>query len=132
MVSLRNEDEISAILNELGDAWQRGDGTQFAAAFAEDADFINILGMHAKGRSEIAAWHDQLFKGIYAESAAVFSLKAARRLTDDVTHMVVDTVLDVPAGPRAGRIETVADGVLVRKGGRWEIAAFHNTRVVRP
>ncbi len=125
-------DEINSILATLADAWRRGDGAGFAAAFAEDADFINILGMYTQGRSQIGAWHDQLFRGIYAGTAAVFSLKSFRKLSDDVTHMLVASVLDVPAGPRAGRIETIANGVLVRNAGRLEIAAFHNTRIVPP
>ena len=121
--------EIQAVLDSLAAAWDRGDGAGFAAPFAEDADFINILGMHLRGRAPIAAQHDRIFTGIYAGSTAALHLTQARWLADGVAYAVVDCAIEVPTGPWTGRVETKASAVLVRTGGGWRIAAFHNTRL---
>ena len=120
---------VLEVLAALVRAWARGDGAGFAAAFAEDADFINILGLHLRGRTPIAAQHDQIFSSIYRGSKAGFDLVQARRLGPDIIHAVIDCAVEVPAGPMAGRVETRASAVMVRTGGRWRIAAFHNTRL---
>jgi uncharacterized protein (TIGR02246 family) len=39
-----DEAAIRAILAQLADAWNTGDGAAFAAPFAEDADFIAFEG----------------------------------------------------------------------------------------
>jgi len=35
-------------------AWINGDGVDFASHFTEDADLVNIHGMHIRGRQAIA------------------------------------------------------------------------------
>ncbi|HEV2364842.1 MAG TPA: SgcJ/EcaC family oxidoreductase [Caulobacteraceae bacterium] len=121
-----------SILAEMREGWLAGNGARFAATLTDDADYINPEGLHFHGREAIAAWQDSLLHGHYAGSRPVFDLIACRRLTDDVAHLVVDTSLAVPGGPRAGLIRGKADAVMVRQDGAWKVAAFHNSRVVEP
>ena len=60
---------IGATLAAMGDAWERADGASFATAFAEDADFVNILGAAFSGRGSIAAQHQLIFDTIYKGGA---------------------------------------------------------------
>jgi hypothetical protein len=48
-------DDAAALVTRLENAWNSGDGPAFVAPFAEDADFVNVLGMHVRGRDAIAA-----------------------------------------------------------------------------
>jgi uncharacterized protein (TIGR02246 family) len=127
------ESEVAPIVRELQDAWNAGDGTAFAAPFADDADFVNVYGMHARGRDVIAAGHEGIFRSVYAGSRVEYRVKSARRLREDVALVHLHAHLSIPAGPTAGEIDALPSLVLVRgDGGGWRIASFHNTFVREP
>jgi uncharacterized protein (TIGR02246 family) len=120
--------EIEAIVRHLQTSWNAMDAEAFASPFQEDADFVNIVGEHARGRSAIVEGHRAIFRDFYADSTTELTLTATRLLTPDVALAHVHSVLDAPKGPLAGRNTAVFSMVLTREDGRWTIAAFHNTR----
>jgi uncharacterized protein (TIGR02246 family) len=65
-------DDAAALAARLQDAWNTGDGAGFAAPFSDDADFVNVYGMHARGRAAIAA------AIVWLLGAAPLLLQAAR------------------------------------------------------
>jgi len=71
-----DETTIKDIITRMIDAWNRGDGAQFAAPFTEGADFIAFEGTHLKGRKQIREFHQRLFdsefKGTRLEGAPKF------------------------------------------------------------
>jgi uncharacterized protein (TIGR02246 family) len=119
---------LEGIVHGLQSAWNAGDGPGFAAAFAEDADFVNIRGEHHKGRAAISAGHEAILRTVYAGSSYRSVLEAARLVATGVALVHVQAILDVPEGPLAGRHQARYSMVLTRTSGSWEIAAFHNTR----
>ena len=119
--------DIDALVASLESAWNAGSGDGFAAPFAEDADFVNIRAEHFRGRQTIAAGHAAIFSTIYAGSTNHCTVESARLLVDGVALVHVQAVLDVPAGPLAGRISALFSMVVVRAPSGWEIASFHNT-----
>ena len=124
--------EMDALMQGLEDAWNAGDGIGFAAPFADDADFVNVLGMHARGRDAIAEGHDQIFRSVYAGSRVSYTVEAARLLRPEVALVHVYAGLDIPGGPMAGHHEARPSLVLTRDGGEWRIASFHNTFIRDP
>ena len=48
---------VKMVVSSLAESWNRHDMTAFAGAFSEDADFVNVVGMHWQGRQEIEAKH---------------------------------------------------------------------------
>ena len=121
--------DAERLVARLETAWNAMDGTAFAAPFAEDADFVNILGEHFRGRDKIAAGHVGIFGSIYAGSTVHMKLEQVRSLRPDVALAHVHSNLDVPQGRLAGRHTARFSMVLTRGTGGWEIAAFHNTRM---
>jgi uncharacterized protein (TIGR02246 family) len=119
---------VEAIVSRLEAAWNAMDPEAFAAPFAEDADFVNIAGEHARGRAAIVDGHRAIFRDFYADSTAKLTLMAIRLLGPDVALAHVHSVLDAPKGPLAGRNTAVFSMVLTKTDDGWEIAAFHNTR----
>ena len=119
---------VEAIVGHLEAAWNAMDPEAFASPFAEDADFVNIVGEHHRGRAAIVAGHRAIFRDFYADSTTRLTLLAARLLRPDVALAHVFSELDAPKGPLAGRNTAVFSMVLTRENGRWQIAAFHNTR----
>lgn len=122
----------AAIAGRLTAAWNAGDCHAFVAPFAPDADFINIFGLHLRGRQPIADQHAFIFRGVYLGSRAHFEVVDARALTPEVIHAVLSSRVAVPAGPMAGTVATIMNLVLVHAAGAWHIAAFHNTRIAPP
>ena len=56
-----SEAAIRSLYEEVMDAWKRGNGEAFAAAFTEDGDLVAFDGTHFKGRKQIAPFHQELF-----------------------------------------------------------------------
>jgi uncharacterized protein (TIGR02246 family) len=121
---------VGALLIGMATAWERADGASFAAAFTEDADFVNILGGAFSGRQAIAAQHQFIFDTIYKGSHARFELTRFRKISPDVAVAQISAMLNAPGGPRPGVTNTLASATLTKSDGGWAIASFHNTVVV--
>lgn len=124
--------EVAAIVQGMEDAWNAADGEAFTAPFAHDADFVNVFGMYVRDRDEIRRGHEFILKGPYAGSVNRYELQSVRLLRPDVALAHVHAILQVPAGPMAGEHQARYSMVLTRDGGRWQIAAFHNTFIRDP
>jgi uncharacterized protein (TIGR02246 family) len=118
----------SAIASRLMAAWNAADHDAFAAEFTDDADFVNVRGDHHRGRATIGQGHAGIWSTIYAGSTVDYSVAQVRQLAPDVMLVHMKALLQVPAGPLAGQIEAIPSMVVVRDGGEWRIAAFHNTQ----
>jgi uncharacterized protein (TIGR02246 family) len=124
--------EVERLVGGLQAAWNTMDASAFGAAFAQDADFVNIRGEHFRGRDAITAGHAGIFRTIYAGSTTGMTVESTRLLRPDVALAHVRSVLDAPHGPLAGRHAAMFSLVLTRRGSGWEIAAFHNTLEAPP
>lgn len=123
----------------LRDAWNRGDAAGYAALFTADADYVTFNGEHASGRQAIEDSHRWLFAGPLAGSLmgpvdgsgedTEPPPRSLRFVRPDVAVMVTTggVTLAGRTHPGAGR-ESVQTTVLVKDGGRWRVATFHNTR----
>ena len=123
---------LDRLVAELEAAWNTGDSDAFAGAFAIDADFVNVYGMHARGRAAIAAGHRFIFTTIYKDSHVEYRIVSVRELTAGIALVHVSAKLNVPAGPLAGKHEAMWSGVATQLDEGWKFTAFHNTLVKEP
>ncbi|GAA3997933.1 SgcJ/EcaC family oxidoreductase [Sphingomonas humi] len=121
--------DAEAICAALEAAWNAGDGAAFAANFAEDADFVNVLGHHARGRAEIAVGHQGIFEGVYKGSRNRLQVEDLRSLGGSLSLMHVAAALEVPEGPMAGTHRALMSVVVDDAGTAPRIVALHNTFV---
>jgi len=114
-------------------AWNRHDMTALAALFAEDADFVNVVGLWWRSRTEIevahAATHATIFKDSRLEGdiAEVISLglgTAALHVTWTLTGQ--STPDGTPAEPRRGILLLI----LTDTPDGWRIRIAQNTDIV--
>ena len=56
-------------MHAFADAWNAGDATALAALFAEDADFVNVVGLWWSRREDIEAAHAYGFRRIFPGSS---------------------------------------------------------------
>jgi uncharacterized protein (TIGR02246 family) len=53
----KDEQGLRDIVAKLEAAWNAGDSVVWAGFFAEDVDFIHILGVHYTGRAAVETGH---------------------------------------------------------------------------
>jgi uncharacterized protein (TIGR02246 family) len=127
MTPTQDELEIRKLVDGLVAGWNAHDGTAFARQFAADADFTNVMGLHARGRDVIARGHDEIFATIFKGTTLTATVEGIRFLRPDVATVSVALALrqkdGMPWGPFP---RTLAGLVAVRDGESWSIAVFRN------
>jgi uncharacterized protein (TIGR02246 family) len=120
--------DIRATFANLSEAWKNGDGVAFSECCTEDVDFINLLGMHVKGRRAVAELHEKIFRGPYKDSTVEFTIQSLRFVSPRALLVIAPSRIDVPSGPVKGVVLSIASILFVRDDDRWKLANFHNTR----
>jgi uncharacterized protein (TIGR02246 family) len=123
------ENELRAIVAHLEDSWNRSDATSFAKAFAEDADFVHILGGYYNGRDQVEAGHRVIFDTIYKNSVVKWDVVKIRPLSADAAVVLTFSTLEFQQGPNKVKLSTRPTIMAERRDGKWQIAAFQNTLV---
>jgi uncharacterized protein (TIGR02246 family) len=131
-----NEKQIRAIVQSEEDAWNRGDAEGFAAHYAEDGIFANVIGQQLYGRKAFIAQHAMIFSTIYKGSHNVFSVSKVTFVRPDVALVEIDGALSgairTPPGLKVGEdgaLHVKLLEVMTKEKGSWVIAAFHNVAV---
>ncbi len=124
-----DEAAIRQIVKQVEDGWNAHDGKAFAAPFATDADYVVVNGNYIKGREAIAAGHTQIFTTIYKESHNVGTVKSIRFLRPDVAIVHIEWNLEFSMGGETKKSRAMNTMIMAKEGGKWSIAAFHNTPV---
>lgn len=127
--------EILAVLQRQMDAWEAGDAEAFGADTVDDVVFTNILGMFVVGRAGFNRQHAHIFSTFYKDSVMRQAVEHIAFVRPDVA--VVDTLTEVQGGgpfppgfpKHDGAVRTRLEQVMVRDGGGWRVAAFHNVAV---
>jgi uncharacterized protein (TIGR02246 family) len=124
-----DEQVMQGILQQLETSWNRYDSINFAAAFAEDANFIHIFGGQLDGRPAIEAAHRHIFETIYRDSRASFVLRSIRFLRPDVAVVFARAQVKFKEGNEARELETRPTLIVVKDRDKWQIVTFQNTKI---
>ncbi|MEM9795968.1 MAG: SgcJ/EcaC family oxidoreductase [Pseudomonadota bacterium] len=113
-------------------AWMARDGDALAALFAEDADFVNVVGIWWEDRAAIAKAHSYALESFFADTRLVAG-RIKRRDLGDVTILHARMSLSgqrAPDGTEAGSRTTILTFVLQRRPEGWTCVSAQNTDVV--
>jgi uncharacterized protein (TIGR02246 family) len=122
-------EELNRIVEQLQTAWNNSDSVAFAAPFAEDADFVHILGGHFTGRTSIERGHRAIFDTIYKGSTVKFEVEKTRFAGNDVAIVFIFSTLKTSASGLPPQMNARPTMVLQRQDGAWKIVTFQNTLV---
>lgn len=124
---------ITETAKKLEDAWNVHDVHAFAMAFTADADFTNVVGMHAAGRANIESFHAPFFATIFKDSNMMLSIRSIRFLTHDLAAVDIESEMTgakAPDGtPRPYR-KSLINCIMAKQGdASWLILVLHNTEL---
>jgi len=124
-----DETSIRDVLAAFVEAWNKHDAEAFSMVFAEDADFTNVRGVGAHGRSEVAKFHVPMFATAFKESQQKIVDSRIRFIRPDVA--AVDAWWELTgARTRDGQEIPLRKGllnfVMTKKDGHWLITVMHN------
>jgi uncharacterized protein (TIGR02246 family) len=125
-----DERALHQLVYQLEAAWNAGDGAGFAEAFAEEADFVHILGGYYSGRPAIEAGHRMILGTIYKGSTVRYSVEKIRFLKSDVAVISARQYLQFYEDGAARELQARPLLVLEKKDGLWEIVTLQNTRIM--
>jgi uncharacterized protein (TIGR02246 family) len=121
------ENELRALVAHLESSWNRYDSKAFATVFADDTDFIHILGAHYVGRESVDKAHRTIWDTIYKGSNVKMEVHKIRSLGEEAAIVFTQATLDFFQGGEKVIIKSRPTLIAQRNNGRWEIAAFQNT-----
>jgi uncharacterized protein (TIGR02246 family) len=134
MTSTLTAPGIETVISAVVEAWNRHDMKAYAAQFTEDADFVNVLGMHFRGRPQIEAVHVDLHRTIFRNSNLRAASTTVRPVNEQVALAHVAWEMTGADGLPGWNVPELRKGmmslVLVRTGDRWLITAAQNTDAV--
>jgi uncharacterized protein (TIGR02246 family) len=106
------------------DTWNSHDAKRYSTLFEEDADLVDIYGSHWGSREQIEEKLAEKFRVEFVEIAVRF-------LKPDIAIAHVAWNMRGATGPGGGQLGAPSEGlqtqILVKRGGRWSIAAMQNT-----
>lgn len=128
-----DEAAIEQLISELVEAWNRGDAEAYGARYRPDGTFTNVNGAFYVGREEFNRRHEEIFRGYLQGTTLAMEPRLLRFLRPDIAVADIGLSLSgmraeppgVAAGP-GGKLRTCLLMVLVKDGGSWWIAAYHN------
>jgi uncharacterized protein (TIGR02246 family) len=105
----------------------------YADLFADDADGINVVGMHWRGKTAVVKAHQAYFKTAFRDGGMSTADMSIRAVTPDVAIVVVTEINRgggiLPDGSKAAPGSGRLTYVLVKRGGKWKITHGHNTTI---
>ncbi len=125
----QDDREIRAIVDRMFDAWGRGDAAAYHADLTDDADYVAFDGSRRSKADSIRS-HENLFRTVLYGSRLTGQVESVRFVTPDVAvvHLTGSVVEGWRQRMRRRRLSRQTM-VVVRRDGRWQVTAFHNTRV---
>jgi uncharacterized protein (TIGR02246 family) len=109
-------------------AFNSGDAKAVAGFWTEDADYVDQIGRHFKGRAAI----QKLYEKVFAESKGAklsITVNSARLVTPDVA--LEDGITEVTPADGGPPSAAKFSAVLVKKDGEWYLESVRDT-IARP
>jgi uncharacterized protein (TIGR02246 family) len=121
-----DEAAVRLLLEQINEAWERGDATAYASFHTPDTDLIDFRGTHVVGRQAITDLLQPLFDGVLSGTRVEAEIVDLRFLTDEVAIFHTEGRV-APTGD-----DSVQTFVATKGAEGWLIAAFQNTRTQAP
>ena len=129
MVNAKDEELIKKALTDFTDAWNKHDAKAFSNVFSEDADFTNVRGASAHGRTEVEKFHAPLFSTRFKDTYQKVTQSKIRFIKPDVA--AVDAWWEMkglkgPEGQDMPPRKGLLNFIMTKYSDTWLITVMHN------
>ncbi|ABF39227.1 conserved hypothetical protein [Candidatus Koribacter versatilis Ellin345] len=125
---------VEAIARKHEQAWNSHDRRAYEEMFTEEADFVNVIAQHARGRDHIGRDFEQIHRTFMRNSVLKTERPEVRPLTDDSAIAHIRWEMTGMEKLPGWNIPDVRRGVLlyvlVKRDGEWKVTAFQNTEEI--
>jgi uncharacterized protein (TIGR02246 family) len=132
VLSKEDDQAIHKTIASIEETWNAHDMEAMGRLFTEDAEFINVVGMHWRGRDEIMAAHAAFHKTSFKNHRLKTDSIETRSLGGGHAIAVVTTTNDsftTPSGEVVPKRQNRQTYVLTKGSEGWKIAHGHNVPV---
>jgi uncharacterized protein (TIGR02246 family) len=88
-IGASDQEEIRAMVMAGQEAWNRHDMKAWAERLTDEADWINIVGMHWRGKAAVLKAHEVIHRKMFHSIEMTITDVAIRAATSDVAVAVV-------------------------------------------
>ena len=131
-LSSASNEGIRKTVLDYENAWNTHDMELLATLFREDAEFVNVVGMHWRGRDAIvkahAVFHEIMFKGNRFKTDSIESRPLGSEYAIAMWTATQDSYT-TPSGNVVPEGQFKLSLILVKEAGRWKIVHGHNVRI---
>ncbi|SMO61541.1 YybH family protein [Gracilimonas mengyeensis] len=116
------------------EAWMQRDADMLASLFAEDAEFVNVVGLWWHNRKDIRKAHAYGFEKIFGDSDLRLMQTSVKNLSEDIT--VLHARMRLKNQSPKGNVETPSlrqnlfSFVVQKEGDHWICVSAQNTDIV--
>ncbi|MFL5741490.1 MAG: SgcJ/EcaC family oxidoreductase [Flavisolibacter sp.] len=128
-VNIKDEGLIKKVLTDFTDAWNKHDAEAFSNVFSEDADFTNVRGISAHGRSQVEKFHAPRFTTTFKDTYQKITQSKIRFIKPDVA--AVDAWWEMagvksPEGQDMPPRKGLLNFIMTKNSNTWLITIMHN------
>jgi len=131
--NIKEEKVINGQIDAFFTSWNKHDFSDMKNYIADTSDFVNIVGMHWKGREDIQYAHQTFHQQQFKDKPLRKLSAEIRFLTNDVALAHVLLHLDgsyiAPDGSKRGDMDGLATFVFIKKDNTWLVTAVENVVV---
>jgi len=125
----KSEESIKEIIQNYIDCWNNHSGRGFADHFSENADFINIFGMHLHGKVAIQKWHDEILNTFLKGSTFTLTELKLREVQPGLVLAFVRWEVEgICSGEGREVVNGIFSHVFIHHEDSWKITATQGTR----
>jgi uncharacterized protein (TIGR02246 family) len=125
--------EVIQVVQAFADCWNRHDIDGFAQLFAQDAEFVNVVGLWWKGRDEIRKAHQFTHATMFKNSRLTIEAVFVRFPVEEIAIARARWLLEGHVSPE-GTALPLRDGILLNVLSRgpagWLIIDSQNTDIL--
>jgi uncharacterized protein (TIGR02246 family) len=119
--------EIRELYRRIIDGWNRSDGEEFAAPFADDGIVIGFDGSESNGREAIAEEMSRIFAD-HETGTYVGKVREVRMLGSDVALLRAVAGVIPPGHDDFEPTQNSAQSLVAERGADgWSVVLYHNT-----
>jgi uncharacterized protein (TIGR02246 family) len=130
--SIRPADELAirAVVTGYEEYWNRHEMAAASELFADDAHWVNIVGMYWPGKSAVVGAHERLHRTFFRTTEQELRDVSVRQIAPDVAVAVAHFQMGAftpPDGVHRPAAGNRLSFTLAKRQGQWRIVHGHNT-----